>query len=84
MEWEMSILGSSHHGLVVTNQTSIQEDLGLIPGLAQWVKDRCRELWYRLQMWLGSHVAVAVVLNGSFGSYLTPNLGTSICHGLWP
>ena len=31
----MSILGSSHHGLVVKNQTSIQEDLGLIPGLAQ-------------------------------------------------
>ena len=32
-------LGSSHCGSVVTNPTSIHEDLGLIPGLAQWVKD---------------------------------------------
>ena len=31
--------GSSHHGSVVTNLTSIHEDTGLIPGLTQWVKD---------------------------------------------
>jgi len=30
---------SSHHGSVETNLTSIHEDVGLIPGLAQWVKD---------------------------------------------
>ena len=30
---------SSHHGSVITNPTSIQEDTGSIPGLAQWVKD---------------------------------------------
>ena len=30
---------SSHCGLVVTNPTSIHEDAGLAPGLAQWVKD---------------------------------------------
>ena len=30
--------GSSHHGSVITNLTSIHEDKGLIPGLAQWVK----------------------------------------------
>ena len=42
--------------------TSIQEDLGLIPGLAQWVKIwYCHELWCRLQMQLRSGVAVAAV-----------------------
>ena len=31
--------GSSHHGSAVTKLTSVPEDVGLIPGLAQWVKD---------------------------------------------
>ena len=33
------VYGSSHCGSVVMNPTSIHEDGGLIPGLAQWVKD---------------------------------------------
>ena len=43
------------------NMTSIYEDVGLLPGLAQGVKDPCyRELWRKLQTWLGSYVAMAV------------------------
>ena len=30
---------SSRRGSVVTNPTRIHEDVGLIPGLTQWVKD---------------------------------------------
>ena len=32
-------VGRSYCGLVVTNLTSIHEDVGLISDLAQWVKD---------------------------------------------
>ena len=41
--------------------TSIHEDAGSIPGLALGLRIQhgC-ELWCGLQMWLGSHVAVAV------------------------
>ena len=46
----------------LVNPADIHEDVGLIPGLAQWLRiQHCCELWYMSKMWLGSRVAVAVV-----------------------
>ena len=56
------IIGSSHHGSVEMNLTSIHEDAGLIPGLDQWVKGpHCCELWCRSQTQLGSGIVEAVM-----------------------
>ena len=43
--------------LLVSMRMQVQS-LTLLSVLRIW---RCHELWCRLQMWLGSHVAVAVV-----------------------
>ena len=43
----------------VTNPNSVREDVGSTPGLARRVMD-VELLWCKLQMWLGSRVAVAV------------------------
>ena len=79
---------SSHCGSVVTNPTSIHEDVCLIPGLSQWVEDPAlpnTELWCRSHMWLGSGVAVAVVYARSCSSSnSTPSLDASICHECGP
>ena len=39
LSYKCNLFWSSHCGSVVTNPTSIHEDTGPIPGLAQWVKD---------------------------------------------
>ena len=45
----------------VKNPMSIHEDAGSEPGFSGLRIWHCRELWHRLQTWLRSCVAVAVV-----------------------
>ena len=48
--------------------------VGSIPGLAQWLKIwLCCELWCRLQMQLGSGIAVALAQAGGYSSNSTPS-----------
>ena len=55
--------------------------LALLSGLRIW---HCRELWCRLQIWLGSCITVAVVWAGSCSSNSTSSLETCICHQCGP
>ena len=57
------------------------QSLPLLRGLRIW---RCRELWCRLQTWLGSCIAVAVAWAAGSTSDWTPGLRTSICWGKRP
>ena len=50
----------SHDAAGEMNPTSIYEDVGSIPGLAQWVKDLARP-WCRSQTWFRSCIVVAMV-----------------------
>ena len=36
---DLNFIGSSRCSSAVTNLTGVHEDMGSIPGLAQWVKD---------------------------------------------
>ena len=65
----------------VKNQASIHEDGGLIPDLAQGVKDQAL---LQAAIWLRSGIAVAVVWAGSCSSNLPPSLGTFVCCGCGP
>ena len=49
------------------NPTSIDEDVGLIPGLGLRMQ-HCHKLWYSLQTWLRSSVAVALAQAEGYSS----------------
>ena len=69
------------------NPTSIHEDMGLIPGLAQGLK-----IWRCYELCVVQVTDKARILNccgcgigwGSYSSDWTPSLGTSICLGCGP
>ena len=74
-------MASSHCSTVETN-IGIHEDTGRslaasLSGSRIWC---CCELWCRLQMWLGTGIAVA----GSCSFDSAPSLGTSICCSCGP
>ena len=79
------VFGSSHCGSVVINRLVSMRTwvwfLALISGLRIQC---CHELWYRLQIWLGSYITVAVAQAGSCSYDSTPSLRTSMCHRCGP
>ena len=69
----------------LTNLTSRHEVAGTIPGLLNGLMIQCCcELWCRLQTWLGSCIAGAVVPASSCSSNSITTLGNSICRRCGP
>ena len=64
------------------NLTSMCEDVRSLTLLSGLRIQHCLELWYKLETWLRSRVAV--VQASSCSSNSTPSLGSSICHRCGP
>ena len=84
--WKPQAMGVRALTQQVTNLSSVQEDMGSVPGLAQWVKDRSG---VSVSCGVGPRRSSepccwAVVQASSCGSYSAPNLGTAICHRVQP
>ena len=69
--FKTKLLGSTYCGSAETNLTSIHEDVGLIPGLAQWVDDPALTLGvvsgarrgsYLVLLWLWCRPAAKVLI----------------------
>ena len=80
------------NGMEVPQKSKYREFPSWLGTMRLWVRSlallsglkicRCCELWCSLQMWLGSHDALALAQAGGYSS--TPSLGTSICCGSGP
>ena len=69
----------------LTNSTSIHEERVQSLTLPSGSRiQRCRELWCWSKTRLGSRVAVAMALAGSYSSDSTPSLGTSMLYVCGP
>ena len=67
----------------ITNLTSIHEDVGVTPGLTQWVKDSVLP-WAVVQVTDAARIWHCYGCAVGCSSNSTPSLGTSICHGCGP
>ena len=81
-------LGNSHCGSTVMSQTSIHEDVGLIPGLDWWVKDPAFAMncgvghGWGLAAWILRYCGCGI--GWQLQLHSTPRLGTSTCRGCGP
>ena len=65
-------------------RVSLRVQVQPLASLSEWGIQHHRGRWCRLQTWLRSRIAVAVVKASSCSADPTPNLATYICHRFGP